>query len=42
MPESLGQGVFTQPGSETEVPFLNCDVRFTAESEHCLVYEYTP
>jgi hypothetical protein len=22
-------------GSQTEVPFLNCDVRFTPESAHC-------
>jgi hypothetical protein len=26
--------VFTRPGSQTELPFLNCDVRFTPDSDH--------
>ena len=29
-------------GSQTEVRFLNCSVRFTPESRHCPGYEYTP
>ena len=34
MPESLGQGVFTQPGSSAEMTALAFDVGFTLNIRH--------